>query len=187
MAAEFRHVEAGRALARLDLIAAEVGDLGDARPVLRSRRLIEVLDEQVGFEAAADRDPERLMLDRVLEERVGHPYALAIVYAAVAARAGLKLYPVAAGSSLLLGDRDGDRTIIVDPVPGGRPLDERLGWVCPHVVAKIVLDSVGQRYAERGDIARAIRAAELRLKLPLDPSSRTEHELQLDALRARLN
>ena len=77
--------------------------------------------------------------------------------------------------------------MIVDPVPGGRRLDGELGWVCPHVVAKMLLDAIATRHRERGDIARATRAAELRLQLPLDPRAGDRHGLELRRLRATLN
>jgi len=127
------------------------------------------------------------MLDRVVDERAGHPYALAVLHAAVARRCGVQLYPVGCGSKLLLADRGEARTLIIDPVPGGRRLDGELGWLCPHVVAKLLLDAIATRYLERGDIARAIRAGELRLKLPLDPRSRERQHLELKQLKARLN
>lgn len=64
----------------------------------------------------------------------------------------------------------------------------RLGWICPHVVALMLIDALAGLYDERGDIPRGIRTAVLRLKLPLDPSARERHEIQLRrGARAKLN
>jgi regulator of sirC expression with transglutaminase-like and TPR domain len=187
MAAEFRPVESGRTEARLDLIAAELGCLSGLPVEERARAMLAFLDERVGLRARTDRDPEALMLDRAIDERCGHPYALALIHAAVGRRCGLELFPVLAGRALLLADRGGDRTVVIDPLPGGRTLSCNPGWICPHVVAVMLLDAVGSRYLERGDIARAIRAGELRLELPLDSEARQRHEHELRGLRAHLN
>lgn len=187
MAGELRRVDAARATARLDVLANELGDISGLPATIRAQRLVEFLDMRVRLTARPDRDPEALMLDRVIEERAGHPLALAAIYTAVARRCGVQLYPVRCGSMLVLADRGEERTLIIDPVPGGRRLDGELGWVCPHVVAKLLLDAIASRHRERGDIARAIRAAELRLELPLDPRARERDELELRQLRARLN
>jgi regulator of sirC expression with transglutaminase-like and TPR domain len=127
------------------------------------------------------------MLDRVVDRRSGHPYALAVVYAAIGARCGIDLYAVGAGPDLLLADRGARRTVLVDPVPGGRKLGGDPRWLCPHLVALLLVEELGARFGERGDLTRAIRAAELRLQLPLDPRARERHELELRSLRARLN
>lgn len=187
MAAEFRHVDVAEATARLDILGAELGDLTHLPPAGRAQRLVGFLDGQVGLRMRPERDPEGLMLDRVLADRSGHPLALAVLHVAIARRSGLELFPVACGDLLLLADRSGDRPVVIDPVPGGRRLDRELGWVCPHVVAKMLLDAIGSLHLERGDLPRAIRAAELRLKLPLDPRTRERHLTALRGLHARLN
>ncbi len=127
------------------------------------------------------------MLDRVIEERRGHPYALAIIHAAIGSRCGLATFPVLAGSALLIGDREEGRTVLIDPVPGGRPPRGKPSWVCPHVVARLLLGAIGERYEERGDIARAIRTAELAALLPLHGARRRDDEVVLRNLRATLN
>lgn len=134
-----------------------------------------------------DRDPQSLMLDRVVADRAGHPYALAIVYAAVGARCGLSPYPVLAGRALLVADRTDESTVLIDPVPGGRPPRGKPAWACPHVVARFLLGAIGERYEERGDLARAIKTAELAGLLPLHGARRRDDEQVLRALRSRLN
>jgi hypothetical protein len=60
-------------------------------------------------------------------------------------------------------------------------------WLCPHLVGLRLIDAIGVRYMNHGDLGSAIRAAELRLLLPLHPRLREHHVLALRKLRARLN
>lgn len=127
------------------------------------------------------------MLDDVLALRGGHPLALAIVYAAVAARTGVDLYPVGDERVILLGDPEAQPPLAIDPAPGGHRLPAEMRWLCPHLVALRLLDAIGIRFMNRGDLTGAIRAAELRLLLPLHPRLRKSHVLALRKLQARLN
>lgn len=187
IAGELRPVAAERTRTRLDLIAAELGDLSHLPPATRANALVVHLEERMGLRSRLDRSPDALMLDRVVEHRAGHPYALAIVHAAVGLRCGLEMFPVLAGSALLVGDRGADHTVLIDPVPGGRPPRANPAWVCPHVVARLLLGAIGERYEERGDIVRAIRTAELAELLPLHGARRADDEAVLRGLRAKLN
>ena len=187
IAGELRPTDARRATAALDGVAADIGDLSDLPPGERAHVLVTQLERGMRLRCRIDRDPEALMLDRVLKARAGHPYALAIIHAAVGARCGLEAFPVLAGSALLIGDRSEERTVLIDPVPGGRPPRGKPAWVCPHVVARLLLGAIGERYEERGDIARAIRIAELAELLPLHGARRQDDEVVLRGLRARLN
>jgi len=187
MTAELRPVEEGATEVAFDEIASELGDLTWLPDTARARTLLNHIDEQVGMRARTDRDPEALMLDRTVDERRGHPLTLALVHASVGRRCGLDLYPVLAGNALLLADRGAERTVIIDPLPGGRRLSGHPHWICPHVVAVMLLDAIGARYLERGDVARAIRIGEMRLELPLDARARERHRHDLRALRALLN
>lgn len=187
IAAEFKPVNRDRARARLDLLAESLdpGLLGD--PSHRADELVDRLARRAGFEVEREHRPRALMLDEVLADRAGHPLALAVVYAGVARRAGFELYPVGDSDVVLLGDPHSDPPIAIDPVPGGRELPERMRWLCSHLVALRLLDAIGGRFLRRGDLAAGIRAAELRLALPLNAELRAKHEYALAALRARLN
>ena len=187
ISAELHPTATESSLAALDLIAAELGDLSQLPPANRANALVRHLEGRMRLRARLDRDPESLMLDRVIVERCGHPYALAIIHAAVGARCGLQAFPVLAGSALLIGDREEGRTVLIDPVPGGRPPRGKPSWVCPHVVARLLLGAIGERYEERGDIARAIRTAELAGLLPLHGAKRADDEIVLRGLQAKLN
>lgn len=186
IAAEFRPVDAPRARAQLDLLASTVDPHTLADPDRRAEALIDALGGRAGFAVEAEEHPHSLMLDEVLALRGGHPLALAIVYAAVAARAGFTLYPVGTDRTVLLGDPESTPPLAIDPAPGG-PVPTEMRWLCPHVVGLRVIDAIGVRYMNRGNLSAAIRAAELRLLLPLHPRLREHHELALRKLLARLN
>jgi hypothetical protein len=60
-------------------------------------------------------------------------------------------------------------------------------WLCPHVVAALVLEALATRYFERGELPTAVRALELATELPLGAPIRTRVRTRLTGLRARLN
>jgi len=60
-------------------------------------------------------------------------------------------------------------------------------WRCGHQVAYTLLDEVELRCERAGDLARAIRAAELRCALPFDEEASERATVRLRRLRARLN
>lgn len=66
-------------------------------------------------------------------------------------------------------------------------LRSNLDWHCAHQVSCAVLQNVSCRALESGDLARAIRAAELKLELPFDHQTRDLAASDLRTLRARLN
>lgn len=187
IAAEFKSVDAARARQRLDVLASRLDPdkLGD--PELRAQDLIDKLSVVAGFAVEGDDHPGSLMIDDVLALRGGHPLALAIVYAAVAARAGITLHPVGDQRIVMLGDPESDPPLAIDPAPGGRGMPAEMQWLCPHLVGLRLLDELGKRYTNRGDLGSSIRVAELRLLLPLHPRLRRGHELGLRRLRSRLN
>jgi regulator of sirC expression with transglutaminase-like and TPR domain len=187
IAAEFAPVAAGAARLDLDRLADGTQYIAELDPTERARLFVEVLARGEGFACDGDRDPGSLMLDRVLERRAGHPLALAVVYAAVARRAGFELHPIGNQSVCMLGDPQADPPLAIDPVPRGRPLPKPARWLCPHLLALMLINAIGARYMGRGDIGPAIRAAELRLLLPLGRDARARHEQELASLRALLN
>ena len=187
IAAELKPVDAPWARAELDRLAATVDRSTVDEPELRARALIAALAVGEGFDADSAEHPRSLMLDEVLGRRSGHPLALAIVYAAVAARIGVSLHAVGDRRSILLGDPEADPPLAIDPAPGADQRPQELRWLCPHLVALRMVDELGKRYMNRGDLANPIRLAELRLLLPLHPRLRRGHELGLRRLRSRLN
>lgn len=112
------------------VVAAELDRLGRAarkrltcaeRPSEQSRleTLSELLFAEEGFRGDRDTyyDPRNSYLNEVLDRRRGIPISLAIVYQAVAARAGVRLFGVGTPGHFLLG-AEGPATVYVDPFNG---------------------------------------------------------------------
>jgi regulator of sirC expression with transglutaminase-like and TPR domain len=190
LAAEFQPVDAPRARAALDALAAEVPACEDEHEQVAA--LVGVLGERHGFEG--DRDdydhPDNSMLDLVLERRRGLPIALSVLYVEVARRAGIELAAIGLPGHFVCGHVGPDPPLLVDPFHGGTPisLDATLvrPWG-PHAVAMRMLNNLVSAYARRGDLGRALRASELRLALPCRDAERARHEHDLRAMRAQLN
>lgn len=190
LAAEFQPVDAPRARAALDALAAEVPHREDAQAQVAA--LIEVLAGRHGFEG--DRDdydnPDNSMLDVVIERRRGLPIALSVVYVEVARRAGIDLAAIGLPGHFVCGHVGTDPPLLVDPYHRGAPVSADAALVRPwgpHAVAMRMLNNLVAAYARRGDLGRALRASELRLTLPCRDAERARHEHDLRAMRARLN
>lgn len=187
IAAEFRAVDAEGARANLDRLAERAAPVAALRPQARAQGLLDSLTGRDGFGAVTCGCPEGLMLDRVLDLRRGHPLSLCVVHVAVARRLGFELHVVARDRVAMVGDPSTRPPLVIDPVPGGRAIPASLRWLCPHVVGSTMLTMLTERFAERGSIGEAIRAAELRRAFPLAAENRSRHRAELRALRARLN
>lgn len=133
------------------------------------------------------------MLDLVLARRTGLPILLSIVYAEVGRRAGVQLAGVGLPGHFVVGHFGAVPPLLLDPFRGGVAVDT--GPVAPalvrpwhpHETGVRMLNNLVAAYERRGDVGRAIRAAELRLRFPLDATLREELELDLRRVRARLN
>jgi regulator of sirC expression with transglutaminase-like and TPR domain len=188
LAAQFREVEVHAALARLDELGEEVA-LTAGEPL---DALVEVLGRRHGY--AGDRDdyddPANSMLDIVLERRRGLPIVLSVVYVEVARRAGIALAGVGLPSHYVVGSFDPAPPLLLDPFEGGVRLEvEDSEYVRPwgaHETALRMLNNLVASYTRRNDIGRAIRAAEMRLLLPVEGAAETLGA-ELRSLRARLN
>ncbi len=189
LAAEFREVDAEAALARLDALGEEVrsasGDELDA--------LTEVLGRRHGFAGDSEHydDPANSMLDIVLERRRGLPILLSIVYVEVARRAGLQLVGVGLPGHYVVGRFDPPPPVLLDPFDGGElievPPSEHVRAWSAHETALRMLNNLVGSFGRRSDLGRAIRAAEMRLELPLSAAEAEAFGAELRALRARLN
>jgi regulator of sirC expression with transglutaminase-like and TPR domain len=198
LAAEFRPVEADEAMAELDRLGSELSALvDDGGPETQVDRCRELLGERHGF--VGDRDdydnPRNSMLDVVLARRRGLPILLSVVYVEVSRRAGIPLAGVGLPGHYVVGHFGTDPPLLIDPFAGGV-----LGPVVapevaaiyvrpwrPHETALRILTNLTVAYSSRADFARAIRAAELRLALPIDESTRTTLTAELRSLHARFN
>ncbi|HEX8103483.1 MAG TPA: transglutaminase-like domain-containing protein [Solirubrobacteraceae bacterium] len=196
IAAELRpDVDVAGALAALDALGEELrGDLGAAAaaPQDQLAAVVDLLARRHGFHGAEkDYDhPDRSMLDLVLEQRVGLPILLSVVYAEVGRRAGVPLAGVGLHGHFVVGHFGGAQPVLADPFHGGRPVPAVLSaklarpWT-PHEVARRMLNNLVGSYFTRMDLGRAIRAAELRLAVA--GGDREALELELRGMRARLN
>jgi hypothetical protein len=132
-----------------------------------------------------------LLLDRVVVSGSGHPLALAVACVEAARRAEIELGVVAGGAGCFVGHPRLDEPLLLDVArgqiveAGGQPRDA--GWQCAHQVAARILNRIGERAQSTGNVAWALRAAELRLALPFARPVRDELVHALAHLRARLN
>ncbi|HEX6389356.1 MAG TPA: transglutaminase-like domain-containing protein [Solirubrobacteraceae bacterium] len=193
LAAEFRPVDVDAALARLDELGVEVRDVA-ASTGGELAALCFVLGERHAFSGAEQEydHPDHSMLDLVLERHRGLPIALSVVYVETARRAGIALDGVGLSGHYVVGQlRTGAAPILLDPFAGGRltvapnPAEVR-PWA-PHETALRMLNNLVGSYTRRNDLGRAIRAAEMRLELSLEPDLREALAAELRGLRARLN
>ena len=194
MAAEFRELDATRALARLDRLAAELAGVEHLAPPEQAEELRRVLGERHGFTGNRDEydHPDNSMLDLVLDRRTGLPILLSVVYVAVARRAGVPLAGFGLPGHYVVGHVGVDPPLLLDPFNGGRVLeadlpDEAVQPWGAHETALRMLNNLVGSYSARAQLANALRAAELRLVLPLDAATRALLEVELRALRAQLN
>lgn len=198
MAAELRgRVEVDATLDELDRLGLELAaavEAGDGSPAAEADACRELLGDTYGF--AGDEDeydhPDNSMLDLVVARRSGLPILLSAVYVEVARRARVQLEGVGLPGHFVVAHFGVRPPLLLDPFNGGcqveggvDPLHVR-PWG-PHETALRMLNNLVGSYERRGDIGRAIRAAELRLLLPAGPKLRDELELGLKSIRARLN
>ncbi|MBA3327250.1 MAG: transcriptional regulator [Solirubrobacterales bacterium] len=193
LAGELRPVDADAALAQLDRLGAELAPAAGTGPAAEAQALRALLGRRHQF--AGDReeydDPDNSMLDVVLERRRGLPILLSVVYVEVARRARIALAGVGLPGHYVVGHFGQTPPLLLDPFDGGAAIEqaapaELRAW-SPHETALRMLNNLVASYRRRSDLTRAIRAAEMRLDLPLAKPDRTVLEAELQALRARLN
>lgn len=149
------------------------------------------LGDDLGFtgDVADYHDPQNGLLTRVLDRRRGLPITLAIVYEAVARRAGIRAFGVNAPGHFLLAVQGHDERrapAILDPFHGGEVLDEAgadarvqratqgLGRFTrtllrpspPAVVLRRLLNNLTRDFLHRGDAEDALWTVELKRLLP---------------------
>lgn len=195
MAAEFRDVDEEAALARLDELGAEVA--GAAATMDELDALGAVLGGRHGFDGAREEydHPDNSMIDLVLQRARGLPITLSVVYVETARRAGIALDGVGLRGHYVVGrfSAGGRAPVLLDPFAGGTrvstpPLpDAAVRPWGTHETALRMLNNLVGSYTRRNDLGRAIRAAELRLELPLERDLAEALGTELRGLRARLN
>ncbi|MCW3015434.1 MAG: hypothetical protein JWO02_2526 [Solirubrobacterales bacterium] len=197
LAAEFRTVDPGAALATLDALGAELGAVvaraaDDVAGQVRA--CADLLGAVHGFTGDhKDYDhPDNSMLDLVLERRRGLPIVLSVVYVEVAHRAGLPLAGVGLPGHFVVGHFGAATPVLLDPFNGGRRIDADAGagavrpWSASEIAMRM-LNNLVASHTRRGDFGLAIRAATLRLALPADDALRQTLEVELRSMRAQMN
>jgi regulator of sirC expression with transglutaminase-like and TPR domain len=200
LAGELRpRTDVGGALGRLDELAGELRAAleGAVEPVdaeAEATACALVLGRVHGF--TGDREqydrPENSMLDVVLERRRGLPILLSAVYTEVGRRAGVALSGVGLPGHFVVGHFGADPPILLDPFDRGAmyvadaPAVLLRPW-SPHETAMRMLNNLVLAFERRGDLARQLRAAQMRLDLPADGAVRATLEAELKAITARLN
>jgi regulator of sirC expression with transglutaminase-like and TPR domain len=195
MAAEFREVDVATAMASLDALGADVSAAAQrttGSPQEVTAACAEVLGTTHGFEGDRRQydDPQNSMLDVVLQRRRGLPILLSVVYIEAARRAGIALSGVGLPGHFVVGHFGADTPLLLDPFDRGRPMSAGVvalrPWR-PNEIAMRMLNNLVSSYTRRGDLAHAIRAAELRLLLPAPETVRDTLATELRTLQVRLN
>lgn len=191
LAAEFADVDIAAVDEQLERLAAPLIGLRD-RPAhcqLQAGCALALKDLTATRERAGIRS---LLLPDVLRRGRGHVVILAVLAVEAGRRAGLPLGIVASSHATYVGHRDVDG-VLVDPTRPDRPteagtLDQPdLRWRCAHETCLTLLNEIVDNAMRSGAINHALRAAELRLALPLDEPSMQRWHDELDAVRSWSN
>ena len=197
LAAEFRDVDWREAGTRLDRLGREVGDcLSDAprAPHREAAACRLVLSERHGFEGNRSDygDPRNSMLDLVLERRLGLPISLSVLWVGVARRAGVALEGVGLPGHYVVGHFGADPALLIDPFGRGELVrsefpEPLVRPSSPQETVLRMLNNLVRSWLERGDLTRALHAADLRLAVPTDNETHAQYVNERAALQARLN
>jgi regulator of sirC expression with transglutaminase-like and TPR domain len=197
LGAEFRDVDAAGAMARLDVLGAELSHAAErtgGAPDALTLACGQLLGVAHGF--AGDREhydhPDNSMLDVVLTRRRGLPILLSVVYVEVARRAGIPLAGVGLPGHFVVGHFGADPPLLFDPFAGGGAVEADVAqvlvrpWRAPEIAMRM-LNNLVAAYQRRGALGAAMRAASMRLALPAEGSLRDALQADLRAIQARLN
>lgn len=193
LAAEFHDADEEAAETVLASLRAGLEPLREAAPLEQ----LAGAGELVGARVVARVRPGRLddlLLDRVLVTGAGDPVCWAVICAHAAEQAGIPLGIVADEEEhVLVAHRAIETPHVIEPMAPNRPISaERLPagdltWRCSHQVALLLLDRIVARAQRAGRHGDAIRAAELRLELPLDEATIGSLRDDADGVAAKLN
>jgi regulator of sirC expression with transglutaminase-like and TPR domain len=154
------------AMAAIDALSARAEDRAARAGLSRRGRIAAInalLYDEAGFRGDRNHydDVRNSLLTMVLERRLGIPVSLAVVYIAVARRAGLDVHGVSFPGHFLLrvdGD-DEDTAIILDPFDAGRELDaaDQRALLARHAGEDATLDArVLEPCANRAIVVRML-------------------------------
>jgi hypothetical protein len=121
-----------------------------------------------------------MRLDRVLQQRRGHPLIVAALGAELLRRAGVPAAVCSSPTRWFVGlDGDG-RTALLDARLSAHPCPDRVRRHCAHEVAFCVLTGLAERFARARRHSPARLALALRLALPVDAAVRAALQRDLD-------
>lgn len=193
LAAEFHDADAEAAEAVLLSLRAGLEPLREAGPLEQ----LAGAGELIGARITARIRPGRLddlLLDRVLVTGTGDPVCWAVICAHAAEQAGIALGIVADEEEhVLVAHRDLEAPFVIEPMAPTRPIDADrlpagdLSWRCSHQVALMLLDRIVARAQRAGRHGDALRAAQLRLELPLDDATIASLRDDADGVASKLN
>jgi hypothetical protein len=193
LAAEFHEADEAGAQTVLAALADALAPLRDASPLEQLAGAGEIVGARVGARVRPGR-LEDLLLDRVLVTGAGDPVCWAVICAHAAEQAGIPLGIVADEEEHVLVAHRGLQTPhVIEPLAPSVPIEaERLpagdlSWRCSHQVALMLLDRILARAQRAGRHGDALRAAQLRLELPLDEHTIDALRDDADGVAARLN
>jgi regulator of sirC expression with transglutaminase-like and TPR domain len=197
LAAEFRDVDIAGAMAKLDVLGAEVvraAEQTDGTPQAQGRACAQIIGAGHGFVGDREHydDPDNSMLDLVLTRRRGLPILLSVVYVEAARRAAIPIVGVGLPGHFVVGHFGTDPPVLLDPFAGGgqvatdAPREVVRPWRADEIVMRM-LNNLVAAYGRRGDVGAAIHAARLRLALPSGASQRDVLQAELHAIQAQLN
>jgi hypothetical protein len=193
LAAEFHAADEAGAETVLATLAAALAPLREARAPAQLAGVGELVGARIGARVRPGR-LEDLLLDRVLVTGAGDPICWAVICVHAAEQAGIPLGIVAdAEDHVLVAHRELEAPYVLEPLAPAVPLEaERLpggdlSWRGSHQVALMLLDRILARAERAGRHGDALRAAALRLELPLDERTIETLRDDADGIRARLN
>ncbi len=191
LAAEFQSPLDG-ADAALDDLARPLLSVRSEGPIAQLAACGEVIEERLEASDLRWSGIHDLLLDRVVVDGFGHPLALAVACVEAGRRAVIELGIVAGLTGCFVAHRELAEPLLIDVADHGRIVDAggragEVGWQCSHQTAARILNRIGERAERTGNIAWALRAAELRLQLPFTRPVREDLRHALAHLRARLN
>jgi hypothetical protein len=193
LAAEFHAADETGAETVLASLGAALAPLREARALEQLAGAGELVGARIGARVRPGR-LEDLLLDRVLVTGAGDPICWAVICVHAAEQAGIPLGIVAdAEDHVLVAHRELEVPYVLEPLAPAVPLQAEqlpggdLSWRCSHQVALMLLDRILARAERAGRHGDALRAAQLRLELPLDERTIDTLRDDADGVRARLN
>lgn len=193
LAGAFHDVDAVAVDSSLDAIAAGIALPHGRGPAEELAAVAELAaSDDPALPAAEDgEDVGGLMLDRALERGRAHPLTLAIVLAEAARRRGIPAGVVSNGTDHCVAHTKLPEPLLLVAASGAvvdaQTLAAPLQWRCAHEACALLIDAIELRWLRWSRIDLALRAAELRMHLPLDDDSVDRAGARLEHVRSNFN